>query len=156
MKIPVANIYSQSTARIVAAAKSIYDIKFKNNGEATLAGIFIFIVPILFSLLCYYNFRLMNDRNLFLIGFILGACAIRAVVAMWVVKLSKELNRLSFNWIVLSFLVPGITLVIIGSRKKIKDVNDYKKYLWVPKIKEILCTVVAIPKVKKTLLPDAF
>ena len=109
MNNPVANIYSKSTARILAAAKNIYDIRFKNDGEAKLGGIFIVIVPILFSVLCYYNYSLINDITTCAIIFILGALAIRAVVAMWVVTLAKELNRKSFNWLLLSFLAPGTT-----------------------------------------------
>ena len=142
INVPVTNRFSKSTARILAAAKNIYDVRFKNDGEATLGGIFILVVPILFTLLCVYNFSLVNDRATFITILVTGACVIRLVVARWIYMLAKELNRKSTNWIMLSLLIPGITLTLIGARRKIKDVNDYKKYVWVPRIKQILSPVL--------------
>ncbi len=153
MNTQITNIYSKSTARIVAAAKNIYDLKFKNDGEATLGGVFIFLIPILFSILCYYNYELIQSRNILIAIMVACALIIRVVVAFWLIRIANDLNRKPLNWVILSIFFPGITLTIIGARKKIKDVNDYKKHLWTPKILAILSPVTNAIKVVVKIKP---
>jgi len=118
-------------------AKTIYDTKFKNDGEATIGGVFFFVVPIIFSVFCYLNNVMVEGIEVYITIMAVGALVLRAAATLWIANIAKELNRNHVQWMTLAFFVPGTALTMIGQKKKIKDVNEYKQHLYTPRMTEV-------------------
>ncbi len=107
-----------------------YDEKFGKESEATFAGVFFFLVPIMFTAFCIMKLIQYEGLNLLITVVTIGAAVIRLVSTLWVAKVSRDLNRQSFKWMAFAFLLPGTALMVIGQKKKIVDPSDWKQHLY--------------------------
>jgi len=107
-----------------------YDEKYCREYEATVAGVFFFVVPIMFSFFCVLNFVKYEGYDTFITIISVGALVLRVIATIWVANLSKELNRNSIQWMAFAFLLPGTALTIIGQKKRIFDPSEWKQHLY--------------------------
>lgn len=121
--------------------KTTYCTKFKNDGEATIGGVFFFVVPVLFTVFCALTNVKWEGIEVFTTVMISGSLILRAAATLWIANIAKELNRNHIQWMAIAFFVPGIALTIIGQKKKIKDPNAYKQFLYTHKMAEIYTAV---------------
>ncbi len=107
-----------------------YDEKYCREYEATIAGVFFFVVPIMFMFFCVMNFVKYEGYDTFITILVVGAAVLRVIATIWVANLSKELNRNSIQWMAFAFLLPGTALTIIGQKKRIFDPSEWKQHLY--------------------------
>ena len=107
-----------------------YDEKYCREYEATIAGVFFFVVPILFMIFCVMSFVKYEGYDTFVTIISVGALVLRVIATIWVAKLSKELNRNSVQWMAFAFLLPGSALTIIGQKKRLFDPSEWKQHLY--------------------------
>ena len=111
----------------------VYDAKYCKKYEATMTGVFFFLVPIMFIVFCFLNFVQYEGYHEFLMILSVGALVLRVIATIWVAQLSKEQNRNSTKWIAFSFFLPGSALIVIGQKRKIFDPSEWRQFLYIPK-----------------------
>ncbi len=107
-----------------------YDEKYCREYEATLAGVFFFVVPIMFMFFCVINFVKYEGYNEAVTVFCVGGMTLRIIATLWVAKVSKDQNRNSVQWMAFAFLLPGSALMIIGRTKRIFVPGEWKQFLY--------------------------
>ena len=101
-------------------SNSSYDPTYKKETDATFAGIFILIIPIVISLtgIIKFNDRESYEQARMWIG--LSLLVVRICVTIWVVNIANRQNRNSSSWGWFAFFLPGIALIVIGQLKKLR------------------------------------
>jgi hypothetical protein len=108
----------------------IYDLKYRKETEASVTGVFLIISPLLFIVSYKQAFASSEYFYSLQIITITGAVIIRYIATAWVLKIARNQNRDFFKWGVCSLFIPGVTLMVIGHRKKLYDAHEWKKYLY--------------------------
>ena len=104
-----------------------YDEKYEKESEATLAGIFFLVVPILFSVFCVLNFEKNGGFDRFVQVMSVGAVFVRFIATKWISSIAADQNRSTANWMAFSFFFPAISLIVIGQTKKLLQAEVTKQ-----------------------------
>ncbi len=107
-----------------------YDEKFGKDAEASFAGVFFMVIPILFIAFCLLTSVKNDGYEMFMTVVATGALVLRVIATVWVEKISKELNRNTTQWMTLAFFLPGTALTIIGQKKKLYNPEEWRKHLY--------------------------
>ena len=107
-----------------------YDDKYNKEVEATTAGIFLLVIPLLFIIFYDRVFYKSKDFSYLITISIIGAAVIRAIASIWVMYIAKHQNRDAVRWLMAALLLPSVTLMIIGQQKKLYDPEEWKKFLY--------------------------
>jgi uncharacterized membrane protein len=105
------------TAAKVKANK--YDNQYEKHAEASFAGVFILMVPVIFTFFVFMEDAHQYALDSFLKVMIVGALVTRVLAAKWIANIADEQNRQSGTWAFFAILLPGISLLIIGQTKKL-------------------------------------
>jgi tetratricopeptide (TPR) repeat protein len=97
-----------------------FDSSYQKETDATFAGIFLFITPIIIQLTGIVKFENIDSYNEARMWISVETLAVRIGATAWVVNISKRQNRNSTGWGWLTFFFPGISLIIIGQLRKLK------------------------------------
>lgn len=94
----------------------------KRNLEATITGVVLFIIDILFVT------EIIQEGILYTVLIIITNL-VRIPIALWCSTIAKRKNRDSKFWAGLGFFFPAITLIILGNNKKLNKINiEVAKY----------------------------
>ena len=107
-----------------------YDEKYRKETEATTAGIFLLITPVLFLLFYQRSFMRGEDFSYINIFTLIMAMVIRTIATTWVMYIARHQNREAAGWCFAALVFPAITLMIIGQKKKLYDPAEWKQYLY--------------------------
>lgn len=100
---------------------STHDLTYKREIEATIFGLFLFIIPLFISLFFKeYRFHSKTELNQFRVLFSIIGLIVRLGVVFWVGTIANRQNRAVKTWKWFSFFLPSISLIIIGLLKKLK------------------------------------
>jgi len=88
--------------------------------DASIIGILLFFSPML--LMLFYNPSNSSEREQLIASILLTSLVIivRVLIMIWVYKISSRLNRNPFFWLIISFVFPTISLIIIGFLRKVE------------------------------------
>jgi len=104
-----------------------FDEKYEKESEATLAGIFFLVVPILFSAFCVLNFEKYGGFDRYVQVMSVGAVVVRFIATKWISSIAADQNRNTANWMAFSFFFPAISLMVIGQTKKLLQAEVAKQ-----------------------------
>ena len=113
-----ANLLSKVNAKKVVTANK-YDESYEKESEASFAGVFMLLIPVIFTLFFLAEQAQYYAMSSFVNIMVVGGLIIRLVAVKWMANISAEQNRKKDTWMLLSFLLPGISLLIIGQTKKL-------------------------------------
>jgi len=82
--------------------------------EATVAGIFCLLVPIMFTFFCIAKDILLNSVNLYQYIMISSGLLFRFIAHNWVSNLLSKQNRSMKTWQIMTIFFPAITLIFLG------------------------------------------
>jgi len=86
----------------------------KRAKEAKVAGIFCFLVPIMFTFFCIAKDILLDSFSVYANIMISSGLLFRVIALHWVSNMLSKQNDFKKTWQILTFLVPSITLLMIG------------------------------------------
>ena len=114
-----------------------YDLTYKKESDATITGVVLLLITIIFILSGISIDPVYS--NIISIIFL----ALRIGIVVWCVNIAKRQNRDSILWGIFSFLLPSLSLIIIGTLHKLKkrskvesiitetkEEEDLKNYLY--------------------------
>lgn len=107
----VTNVSSYFT---VAQPKVFSTARYERNEEASFAGIFCLLTPVLFTYFCIASNALYDAMNIYMNIMITGGVIFRVIAYNWVGNIAREQNRAEGNWQMLSMILPSITLITLG------------------------------------------
>jgi hypothetical protein len=118
-----AAIATQGNTIVMDAAAKVkakkYDNQYKKHSEASFAGVFILMVPVIFTFFVFMEDAHQYALDSFLKVMIVGALVTRVLAAKWIANIADEQNRQSGAWAFFALVLPGISLLIIGQTKKL-------------------------------------
>ena len=120
--MPATKANQGNTVLMDAAAKvkaNKYDHQYEKHAEASIAGVFILMVPVIFTFFVYMEDAHQYALDSFIKVMVVGALVTRVLAAKWIANISEEQNRQSGAWAFFAMLLPGISLLIIGQTKKL-------------------------------------
>ena len=82
--------------------------------EATVAGVFCLLVPIMFTYFCIAKDILLNSVNMYQYIMISSGLMFRFIAHNWVSNLLSKQNSSVKIWQIMTLLVPSITLIVLG------------------------------------------
>ncbi len=98
-----------------------YDESYEKQAEASFAGVFLLVTPILFTVFSILSEVLVYDGlTTFLQVMAVGGLIIRVIATRWISSIAAEQNRNTATWRAFSFFLPATSLIIIGQTKKLK------------------------------------
>jgi hypothetical protein len=98
---------------------------FANHREILFAGLFLMVAPLLFmyfSIMDHVSFDAMEEYAQFII---IGGIVLRVFSAVWLANIAKEQNRSAKSWILLSVLLPGTAILMMGLTSKLTQPMAY-------------------------------
>ncbi len=101
-----------------------YDDKYEKNAEASFAGVFLFVIPILFTFFSFMSLVQYDGLSTFIQVMAVGGLVLRVIATKWISSIAAEQNRSISNWRILSFFLPAISLIIIGQTKKLNVAGE--------------------------------
>ncbi len=116
--------------KVISGTIPMYDEKYRKETEAAVTGIFLVITPVLFVIFYKMAFDQHEYYSYLKIISFGGAIVIRIVATFWVMQIARHQNRDANKWGLCSLVFPGISLVIIGTKKKLYDGKEWKKHLY--------------------------
>ncbi len=97
-----------------------YDRTYKRETDAIGIGLTLFIFPLFLMFVGAFNYETEKSYAIGRSIFTLVGLLIRIFVCIYVVNIAKRQNRNSTVWGVFSFIIPSISLIIIGFLKRLK------------------------------------
>lgn len=125
---------------------------YQRNEEASFAGIFCLVVPVIFTYFCIADNVFFDAFNIYLNIMITGGLVFRVIAANWVGNIAHEQNRSVKGWQVLSMIFPSISLITLGYSQRLAPA---KKVVSQQKSTETTYEEVATYEVEKQLLRKA-
>jgi hypothetical protein len=92
---------------------------YERNEEASFAGIFCLIVPVVFTYFCIADNVFFDAFNIYLNIMITGGLIFRVIAFNWVGNIAEEQNRSAKGWQMLTMLFPSITLITLGYTQRL-------------------------------------
>jgi hypothetical protein len=92
---------------------------YQRNEEASFAGIFCLVVPIIFTYFCIADNVFFDAFNIYLNIIITGGLIFRVIAFNWVGNIAEEQNRSAKGWQMLTMLFPSITLITLGFTQRL-------------------------------------
>ncbi len=82
--------------------------------EVSFAGVFCFLVPMMFTFFCIAKDILLDAFGLYTFIMVSSGLMFRVIAHNWVSKLLSKQNSSVKIWQIMTFLVPSITLIVLG------------------------------------------
>jgi hypothetical protein len=82
--------------------------------EVSFAGVFCFLVPMMFTFFCIAKDILLDAFGLYTFIMVSTGLMFRVIAHNWVSKLLSKQNSSVKIWQIMTFLVPSITLIVLG------------------------------------------
>lgn len=101
-----------------------YDESYTKESEASFAGVFLLIAPILFTVFSLLSSVQYDGLETFIQVMAVGGLVIRVIATKWISSIAAEQNRNTSKWMALSFFLPATSLIIIGMTKKLNKVGS--------------------------------
>ena len=101
-----------------------YDESYTKESEASFAGVFLFVAPILFTVFSFLSSVQYDGLSTFIQVMAVGGLVMRVIATKWISTIATEQNRSTSKWMALSFFLPAISLIIIGQTKKLHKVGS--------------------------------
>lgn len=95
-----------------------YDSSYEKEVEATRVGLYLIIINFV---LLYTG--VLKDAVVYSVILALSLI-LRVFILIWCYNIAKRQNRNLFGWVLFSFFLPSIALIIIGQLQKIKFYNE--------------------------------
>jgi small neutral amino acid transporter SnatA (MarC family) len=92
---------------------------YQRNAEASFAGIFCLVVPIIFTFFCIADSVFFDAFDIYLNIMITGGLIFRVIAFNWVGNIAEEQNRSSKGWQILSIIFPSISLITLGYTQRL-------------------------------------
>lgn len=92
---------------------------YQRNEEASFAGIFCLVVPVIFTYFCIADNVFFDAFNIYLNIMITGGLIFRVIAFNWVGNIAEEQNRSAKGWQMLTMLFPSITLITLGYTQRL-------------------------------------
>ncbi len=125
---------------------------YQRNEEASFAGIFCLVVPVIFTYFCIADNVFFDAFNMYLNIMITGGLVFRVIAANWVGNIAQEQNRSVKGWQILSMIFPSISLITLGYSQRLAPA---KKVVSQQKSTETTYEEVATYEVEEQLLRKA-
>ena len=125
---------------------------YQRNEEASFAGIFCLVVPVIFTYFCIVDNVFFDAFNIYLNIMITGGLVFRVIAANWVGNIAHEQNRSVKGWQTLSMIFPSISLITLGYSQRLAPA---KKVVSQQKSTETTYEEVATYEVEEQLLRKA-
>lgn len=109
------NSTTQFNSLIASPRQFAYnDNSYQRNEEASFAGVFCLLTPILFTYFCIATSTFYDAFNVYLNVVITGGLIFRVIAYNWVGNIAREQNRNQDNWQLFSTIFPSIALITLG------------------------------------------
>jgi hypothetical protein len=109
----------------IASASNAYPNRILQKLEDTsFTGIFCLYTPIVFTYFCVASMAFYEVMSVYLNIMITAGLLFRVIVFNWVGNIAHKEKLQKRNWKLLSLLVPAISLILIGYRKKMNRRNS--------------------------------
>jgi hypothetical protein len=92
---------------------------YQRNEEASFAGIFCLVVPVIFTYFCIADNVFFDAFNIYLNIMITGGLVFRVIATNWVGNIAQEQNRSVKSWQVLAMIFPSISLITLGYSQRL-------------------------------------
>lgn len=92
---------------------------YERNEEASFAGIFCLVVPVIFTYFCIADNVFFDAFNIYLNIMITGGLIFRVIAFNWVGNIAEEQNRSAKGWQMLTMLFPSISLITLGYSQRL-------------------------------------
>jgi membrane-anchored protein YejM (alkaline phosphatase superfamily) len=92
---------------------------YQRNAEASFAGIFCLVVPIIFTFFCIADSVFFDAFDIYLNIMITGGLIFRVIAFNWVGNIAEEQNRSAKGWQILSMIFPSISLITLGYTQRL-------------------------------------
>jgi len=92
---------------------------YQRNEEASFAGIFCLVVPIIFTFFCIADSVFFDAFDIYLNIMITGGLIFRVIAFNWVGNIAEEQNRSAKGWQILSMIFPSISLITLGYTQRL-------------------------------------
>jgi hypothetical protein len=92
---------------------------YQRNEEASFAGIFCLVVPVIFTYFCIADHIFFDAFNIYLNIMITGGLIFRVIAFNWVGNIAEEQNRSAKGWQVLTIIFPSISLITLGYTQRL-------------------------------------
>jgi hypothetical protein len=92
---------------------------YQRNEEASFAGIFCLVVPIIFTFFCIADSVFFDAFDIYLNIMISGGLIFRVIAFNWVGNIAEEQNRSAKGWQILSMIFPSISLITLGYTQRL-------------------------------------
>lgn len=92
---------------------------YERNEEASFAGIFCLVVPVIFTYFCIADHIFFDAFNIYLNIMITGGLIFRVIAFNWVGNIAEEQNRSAKGWQVLTIIFPSISLITLGYTQRL-------------------------------------
>ncbi|MFN5226946.1 MAG: hypothetical protein ACK54Y_09980 [Bacteroidota bacterium] len=87
---------------------------YERNEEASFAGVFCLVIPIIFTYFCIATNTFYDAFNVYLNIIVTGGLIFRVIAYNWVGNIAREQNRNQDNWQLFSTIFPSIALLTLG------------------------------------------
>jgi hypothetical protein len=101
-----------------------YDTRYSKESDATALGLLFFIIPFLFFISGGKNFIDQEYFTIFKVISYVVSILIRIIATIWVIAIARRQNRNITLWGIFTFILPSISLIIIGQCKKLYNPNE--------------------------------
>ena len=92
---------------------------YQRNEEASFAGIFCLVVPVIFTYFCIADHVFFDAFNIYLNIMITGGLIFRVIAFNWVGNIAQEQNRSAKGWQILTMIFPSISLITLGYTQRL-------------------------------------
>lgn len=92
---------------------------YQRNDEASFAGIFCLVVPVIFTYFCIADNVFFDAFNIYLNIMITGGLVFRVIAVNWVGNIAQEQNRSAKGWQTLTMIFPSISLITLGFTQRL-------------------------------------
>ena len=92
---------------------------YQRNEEASFAGIFCLVVPVIFTYFCIADHVFFDAFNIYLNIMITGGLIFRVIAFNWVGNIAQEQNRAAKGWQILTLIFPSISLISLGYTQRL-------------------------------------
>jgi uncharacterized membrane protein YbjE (DUF340 family) len=92
---------------------------YQRNEEASFAGFFCLVVPVIFTYFCIADHVFFDALNIYLNIMITGGLIFRVIAYNWVSNIAQEQNRAAKGWQILTLIFPSISLISLGYTQRL-------------------------------------
>ena len=98
---------------------------FANHSEQLFAGLFLMVAPLLFMYFCIMDHVSFDAMEVYTQFLLIGGIVLRVFSAVWVANLAQEQDRSAKSWVLLSILLPGTSILMMGLTSKLTQPMAY-------------------------------